>query len=102
MKEEQRLKTIRDILLTLAAVMGAGILLGYFYDCYYDLNDEAANTFAPIEALLANIRQQVERYVLESLITISRQSLPSRILVKEFPRTKYPISLRDSTRHRQA
>lgn len=40
MKEEQRLKTIRDILLTLAAVMGAGILLGYFYDCYYDLNDD--------------------------------------------------------------
>jgi len=28
---------------------------------YYDLNDEAANTFAPIEALLANIRQQVEQ-----------------------------------------
>ena len=30
---------------------------------YYDLNDEAANTFAPIEALLANILQQVEQKV---------------------------------------
>ncbi len=40
MKEEQRLKTIRDILFVLAVVMVGGILLGYFYDCYYDLNDD--------------------------------------------------------------
>lgn len=40
MKEEQRLRTIRDMLFTLAATLLCAIAVGYFYDCYYDLNDD--------------------------------------------------------------
>lgn len=40
MKAEQRLKTIRDILLSLIAVMVFAIALGYFCNFYYDLNDD--------------------------------------------------------------
>ncbi len=40
MKEEQRLKTIRDVLFALAAASVCAIVLGYLYDCYYDLNDD--------------------------------------------------------------
>lgn len=40
MREEQRLKTIRDVLLVLIAVTVCCILVGYSYDCYYDLNDD--------------------------------------------------------------
>ncbi len=40
MKEEQRLKTIRDVLFALAVTLVCAISLGYFYDCYYDLNDD--------------------------------------------------------------
>lgn len=40
MKEEQRLKTIRDMLFALAAALVCAIAVGYFFDCYYDLNDD--------------------------------------------------------------
>lgn len=40
MREEQRSKTIRDALLALVAVTVCCILTGYFFDCYYDLNDD--------------------------------------------------------------
>lgn len=40
MKEEQRLRTIRDLLLALTAALLCAIAVGYFYDCYYDLNDD--------------------------------------------------------------
>lgn len=40
MKEEQRLRTIRDTLFALAATLLCAIAAGYFYDCYYDLNDD--------------------------------------------------------------
>lgn len=40
MKEEQRLRTIRDMLFALAAALVCAIAVGYFYDCYYDLNDD--------------------------------------------------------------
>ena len=33
MKEEQRLRTIRDMLFTLAATLLCAIAVGYFYDC---------------------------------------------------------------------
>lgn len=40
MKEEQRLRTIRDMLFALAAALLCAIAVGYFFDCYYDLNDD--------------------------------------------------------------
>ena len=40
MKEERRLKTIRDALFALLAVTVCSIGLWYLYDCYYDLNDD--------------------------------------------------------------
>ncbi|MDE6421006.1 MAG: hypothetical protein K2K87_10810 [Lachnospiraceae bacterium] len=40
MKEGQRLRTIRDMLFALAATLLCVIAVGYFYDCYYDLNDD--------------------------------------------------------------
>lgn len=40
MKEEQRLKTIRDALLALIAVTVGGLVAAYLFDCYYDLNDD--------------------------------------------------------------
>lgn len=40
MKEEQRLRTIRDMLFALAATLLCAIAAGYFFDCYYDLNDD--------------------------------------------------------------
>lgn len=40
MKEEQRLRAIRDMLFALAAALLCAIAVGYFYDCYYDLNDD--------------------------------------------------------------
>lgn len=40
MKEEQRLKTIRDTLFALVVVTVCSILLWYSFDCYYDLNDD--------------------------------------------------------------
>lgn len=40
MKEEQRLRTIRDMLFALVVTLLCVIATGYFYDCYYDLNDD--------------------------------------------------------------
>lgn len=40
MREEQRLKTIRDALLALIAVTVGGLVAAYLFDCYYDLNDD--------------------------------------------------------------
>ncbi|MBD5483104.1 MAG: hypothetical protein HDR15_11395 [Lachnospiraceae bacterium] len=40
MKEEQRLRTIRDMLFALAVTLLCAIAAGYFYDLYYDLNDD--------------------------------------------------------------
>ena len=40
MKEEQRLRTIRDMLFSLAVTLLCAIVVGYFYDLYYDLNDD--------------------------------------------------------------
>jgi hypothetical protein len=40
MKEEQRSRTIRDMLFALAATLLFALAAGCFYDCYYDLNDD--------------------------------------------------------------
>ena len=40
MKEEQRLRTIRDMLFALVVTLFCAVAAGYFYDCYYDLNDD--------------------------------------------------------------
>ncbi|MCM1537910.1 MAG: hypothetical protein NC254_05895 [bacterium] len=40
MKEEQKLRAIRDMLFALVVTLLCAIAVGYFYDCYYDLNDD--------------------------------------------------------------